>query len=208
MCIKPDGNTPGRTTRQSGTTLIELIMFIVIVSAALAGILQVMNLTTGHSADVMLRKQSLAIAESLLEEIELMPFTYCDPNDPNGNAGNSTLTTSTANCTAGWSQDVITGPIPSTSTRGSQTNPFNNVADYSNYQMSPSLTNGIVDVTGAPIPGLGGYSASVNITRAGIAWLGAASDGAALHITVTVTAPDGNQVVLDGYRTRYAPNSF
>jgi len=25
---------------------------------------------------------------------------------------------------------------------------------------------------------------------------------------VTVTAPDGNTVVLDGYRARYAPNSF
>jgi MSHA pilin protein MshD len=82
------------------------------------------------------------------------------------------------------------------------------VADYSNYQMNA----GIMDITGVLtntiISGLGSYKASVNITRAGTALLGAADNGAALLITVTVTAPDGNIVVLDGYRTRYAPNTF
>jgi len=57
--------------RQAGVTLIELIVFIVIISIAIAGILGVMNLTTGHSADTLIRKQSAVIAESLLEEIEL-----------------------------------------------------------------------------------------------------------------------------------------
>jgi MSHA pilin protein MshD len=193
----------GRLRYVRGTTLIELIVFIVIVSAALAGILKVMTLTTGHSSDTLLRKQSLAIATSLLEEIELMPFTYCDPTDVNAASA-----VSTAGCTAGLSQDVITGPTPGTATRSSITSPFNNVADYSNYQMSPSLTNGIVDVTGTVVSGLNKYSASVAISRAGTSFLGAADDGAALQIMVTVTAPDGNTVVLDGYRARYAPNSF
>ncbi len=67
--------------RQHGISLIELIMFIVIVSVALAGILLVMNVTTKGSADPLIHKQALAIAESLLEEVELMPFTYCDPDD-------------------------------------------------------------------------------------------------------------------------------
>ena len=56
---------------QRGISLIELIMFIVIISAALAGILLVMNQVTGHSADPLIRKQALAIAESMLEEIQL-----------------------------------------------------------------------------------------------------------------------------------------
>jgi MSHA pilin protein MshD len=59
---------------QRGISLIELIMFIVIVSVALAGILLVMNVTTKSSADPLIHKQSLAIAESLLEEIELQDF--------------------------------------------------------------------------------------------------------------------------------------
>lgn len=60
--------------RQAGVSLVELIMFIVIVSVAVAGILLVMNKVTGRSADILLRKQALAAAESLLEEIELHDF--------------------------------------------------------------------------------------------------------------------------------------
>ena len=63
--------------KQRGTSLIELIMFIVIVSIALAGIMQVLNQTTGRSADTLMRKQALAAAESLLEEIEAHPFAGC-----------------------------------------------------------------------------------------------------------------------------------
>lgn len=59
---------------QRGISLIELIMFIVIVSVALAGILLVMNVTTRGGADPLIHKQALAIAESLLEEIELQDF--------------------------------------------------------------------------------------------------------------------------------------
>ena len=58
-----------------GVSLIELIMFIVIISFALTGIMLVSNQTVGHSADTLLRKQALAAAESLLEEIEARPFS-------------------------------------------------------------------------------------------------------------------------------------
>jgi MSHA pilin protein MshD len=47
---------------QSGISLIELIMFIVIVSIALAGVINVLNLNTSHSADPVVRKQAMAIA--------------------------------------------------------------------------------------------------------------------------------------------------
>jgi MSHA pilin protein MshD len=60
---------------QRGASMIELILFIIIVSIALAGILLVMNTVTGHSADTLIRKQALAIAESMLEEIELQDFS-------------------------------------------------------------------------------------------------------------------------------------
>lgn len=73
MCI----NQP--VSRQSGISLIELIMFIVIVSIALAGIMLVMNQITGHSADTLVRKQALTAAESLLEEIEAHAFSGSFP---------------------------------------------------------------------------------------------------------------------------------
>ena len=71
--------------RQAGISLVELILFIVIVSIGLAGILSVMNLTTRHSADPMVRKQALAAAESLMEEIALKNFS-----DPDGSEAGET----------------------------------------------------------------------------------------------------------------------
>jgi len=62
-------------TRQRGISLIELIMFIVIVSIALAGILLGINQITGNSAGTLLRKQALTVAESVLEEIEAQKFS-------------------------------------------------------------------------------------------------------------------------------------
>lgn len=63
------------TLRQYGISLVELILFIVIVSIALMGILSVMNVTTRGSADPLIHKQALAIADSLLEEIQLQDFS-------------------------------------------------------------------------------------------------------------------------------------
>lgn len=63
-----------RVLLQRGISLVELIMFIVIVSVALTGILLVMNQVTRNSADPLIHKQAMAIAESLLEEIELQDF--------------------------------------------------------------------------------------------------------------------------------------
>lgn len=53
------------------------------VSAALAGVLRIFNEATARSADPAERRQALAIAESLLEEVSLMPFTFCDSEDAN-----------------------------------------------------------------------------------------------------------------------------
>lgn len=69
---------------QRGFTLIELIIFMVVVSAGLAGILTVMNTVVKSSADPMVRKQSLALADSILEEIVLK--AYADPDGVSGEA--------------------------------------------------------------------------------------------------------------------------
>jgi MSHA pilin protein MshD len=59
---------------QRGFSLVEVIMFIVIISLAMTGVLLVMNSVTRHSVDPMIHKQALAVAESLLEEVELQDF--------------------------------------------------------------------------------------------------------------------------------------
>jgi MSHA pilin protein MshD len=74
--------------RQAGFSLIELIFFIVVVSVGLAGILMVMDVSVKSSADPMVRKQAMALADSLMEEILLKPFV-----DPDGVSGETTRAT-------------------------------------------------------------------------------------------------------------------
>jgi MSHA pilin protein MshD len=66
---------------QSGVTLIELILSMVIISIAVTGIFSVINLTVNQSADPVVQHQAIAIAEAYLEEIQLQ--SYSDPNGSN-----------------------------------------------------------------------------------------------------------------------------
>lgn len=67
-----------RPARQAGLTLVEMVMFIAIVSLGLAGVLLVMNYTSRQSADPMIREQALLIAESYMEEI--LTKKFLDPS--------------------------------------------------------------------------------------------------------------------------------
>lgn len=183
-----------------GVTLIELVVFIVIVGVAMAGLFAAFNTITAASADPQVRKQALAIAESLMEEVQLMPFTFCDPDDANAAiATNATL--GVGGC-ATLSEDVTMG-AEGAETRYSPTSRFDNVSDYHNAPIGP----GIRDIEGNGILGLEAYSATITITRAGTA-LGLAADEEALKISILVTAPSGVSMTLEGYRMRYAPTTL
>lgn len=70
---------------------------------------------------------------------------------------------------------------------------FDDVRDYAGYQ-----TNGICDIGGNSVAGLGGYGVAVAITPA-FPLSGVADT---LRITVTATA-SGQAIALDGFRTNY-----
>lgn len=185
---------------QAGLTLIEMILFILIVGVALAAIVGVLNLTTKNSADPLRRKQALMIAEGLLEEVQLARFTFCDPGADK--AGDDAVTTS-AEC------DVPENWGPETG--GAR--PFDNINDYVG---APNVATGsfngvdgkLADANGEPM-NVDGYSATVTVTPESIGGIPVANPAAAdvdvLRIRVEVRY-DGEAVVLDGYRTRYAPN--
>lgn len=59
---------------ESGLSLPELILFIVVVSAGLAGVLSVLNLTAAKSSDPFPVKQAMAVAEAVIEEISLKNY--------------------------------------------------------------------------------------------------------------------------------------
>lgn len=60
-------------------TLVELIMFIIIVSVGIVGILSVMNIVVKSSADPILRKQAIAMAEAVLEEVMAKDYVEVTP---------------------------------------------------------------------------------------------------------------------------------
>ncbi|MFZ6750725.1 type IV pilus modification PilV family protein [Undibacterium sp. Ren11W] len=182
-----------RQRQQQGISLVELIMFIVIVSLGIVGILSVMNVTTKASADPMLRKQALSIAESLLEEIQLQAFTFCDPAD-----ANASTSLSQAGC-ASTAQAPTLGPKPNTESRYNEPR-FNNVGDYHGFTMT-----GIKDLQNTAVTGLGGYTATVNMLSDGASF-GLAADEV-LQINVTVTT-GSTSVLLSAYRFRYAPRAL
>lgn len=60
--------------RASGFTLIEMIIAIVIISVGLAGVLLAFNTAVKSSADPMIHKQMLTVAEEMMEEVLLKPY--------------------------------------------------------------------------------------------------------------------------------------
>lgn len=170
-------------------------MFIVIIGIAVAGVLRAIEVATLSSADPLIQKQALAIAEAYLEEVMAMPFTYCDPDDLDA----ATATSATVGAGACASVIEVIGAEVG-ETRGSGTTPYDNVNDYN------SLAAGApAAIDGTAISGLTSYNVSVAVVAEALSTVAAP---ASLRVTVTVTGPAGASVRLDGYRTRYAPNAL
>ena len=194
--------------RQAGLSMIELVVFIVIIGVAATGLLSTLTYTNARSADPLQRKQALLIAEGLLDEISLARMTFCHPDDPAAETA-----TSAAIGPTGCTTPETVGP-------SGAARPYFNVNDYVNaFNTATSITPGdstgrVTDVLGN-LKHNGRYTAFINIrsnSRLGPAGatqiVGAGNaDTDLLRITVEVTYGGGEKVVLDRYRTRYAPNS-
>lgn len=190
---------------QRGFTLIELVVFLVVISIAVVGLVAVMTRTTSSSADPQLRKQALVLAESMLEEVQLARFTYCDPVlDPAAETATNALPFDATNNPGGCNTPQNVKGAPSNDVR-----PYYNVTDYVRAFNAPleykkdaadnNFPNGYtVTVAVAPEAALGpaGSIAPVDATP---------NNMNALRITVVVSYGGGQAVTLVGYRTRYAP---
>lgn len=184
---------------QGGVTLVELIIFIVIVGVALTGLMRVFALNNVASSDPVVRKQALLIAESLLEEVQQAGFTWCDPA-----SASAATATSAAECEVaeGW------GP------EAGNTRPFDNINDYVSAPgvATAAFNNGAGRVADANGVAFGGaqYTATVTVTPLvlnGIGSAAMAADTDVLRIAVTVSYGIGgsDSLTLEGIRTRYAP---
>ncbi len=202
MSTRPTMIPAGRAvSRPGGFTLIELIVFIVVVSVALVGVMTVLNITSRSSADPMVKKQVLAAAEALLEEVQLQPFTYCAPDDSNAATAINPTTG------AGGCATTVQGLGAGGTARIADTD---NVGDYAGVTLNPVSS---IDGTYA----LTGYTASISVTPENLgpaaaqiasAVCASATDCSALNvlrISVSVTG-GGESVTLEGYRARHSPN--
>ncbi|MRX11676.1 type II secretion system protein [Pseudoduganella sp. FT25W] len=216
--------------RQQGVTIVELVIFIVIVGIAAAAILQVVNLATRNSADPLRRKQAMLIAEAYMEEVQQAQFTVCDVSD--ANAATATI----AEQGAGASDPTRCASAPKTFGRvGTKSRPYDNITDYVSvgYKLGNAERAFVgtdssgkqvdTDVAGNPLgaSSIGttlGNSALDGITTTlalnNVAGLGGLNSDAsdpktmiALRITITTTYGPGQSITLEGYRTRYAPEA-
>lgn len=195
--------------RQRGLTMIELVMFMVIVGVAAAGIIGVLNIAGQKSADPARRKQAMMIAEALMEEVQLARFTYCDPADPNA-------------ATAAKPGDACATPV-TVGVKNGMVRPYANVADYASVlgtdQPSFAVDGVDRDVNGRALgqfgvadSALSGIKSTValNVLDAANSLNGLTSTAAdlrVLRITIKTVYGSGpnDRIELDGYRTRYAP---
>lgn len=180
-----------RRRLQRGMTFIELIVSIVIVGIAVSGVLLVMNMTTGRSADPMLREQAVLIAESYMEEILAQKFVDPDTN--------------------------TVCPVPEAGLRSA----YDNACDYHNLTDNGcnSTSAGACDRRGNTISGLEAYNVTVNVfpnrtdTTAAVDLNGLTNDYPngyirVLRIEVRVTHDDVPDIdaALTAYRTNYVCN--
>lgn len=203
MSPRTEPRTLLRQCVQRGASLVELIMFIVVIGAGLAGIIGIWRTTAQGSADPLMQKQALAIAEAYLEEVLAAPFTYCDPDDAHAATAESTGAVNPADTTRCATTLEAIG-AEAGETRGSGTTPYDNVNDYSSLAAASPAS-----VDGTAIGGLSSYQVSIAVVAEALTASAVTVPAAAsLRATITVTGPGSTTVVLDGYRTRYAPNAL
>lgn len=112
-----------------GISLIEMIIFIVVVAVAFTGIMLATLNTTLHSADSMIRIRTVELSQSLLEEIYLKAY---DHSTPVGGGCVQFSNAATTNCTSGVSPtsdpDVPT-PLGAEEGQANRVN-FNDIDDF------------------------------------------------------------------------------
>ncbi|NRB38481.1 MAG: prepilin-type N-terminal cleavage/methylation domain-containing protein [Pseudomonadales bacterium] len=168
--------------QQKGVTLVELIIAISIVSIALAALMQSWSYNISSSADPLLQRKSLNLAQMYVDEILSKRF---DENSP---LGGGTIISASINCPTGSGLDA----------GESGRDDFDDVDDYHGVVDAPPL-----DINGVTMASYGSYQVAINISCISGQFAIASANHIKL-IEVAVTSPAAaNSFTLSVYKANF-----
>lgn len=157
-----------------GATLVELVITIVIISIAIAGVVGAFSLITGRSADPLNQTRAVELAQLYMDEI--LTKKYSESTPPGG------VPRQPGNCTLGPDS-------------GENRSTFNDVDDYNGLSEAPKTH------TDNALTGYDGFSVDVTVACAG-SDVGLAN-AEAKRIDLTITAPGNQSFVFSAYRVNF-----
>lgn len=204
--------------QQKGASLVELVIFIVIIAVALTGVMVVYINTTKHSADPMVRIRSIELAQSTLEEIMLKAYDDATP------VGGGCVRFAAASACPNGNPTAATETLGLIAEEGNNNRQlFDDVDDYhnrlycgQNVVAANTACPGLVCQTMQDESGdsniatiYRGYSVCIQVSFAGGELVAAPGTGTAVatndakRIDVTVTDPLNSRINLSAYRLNY-----
>lgn len=169
-----------QVNRQSGVTLIELVITIVVVGIAMSALISSLSTGIANSASPLWEGKALELSQAYLDEIIAMKY---DENTP---SGGSDLANASVSCTAAGFNDGESRAL------------FDDVDDYHNLSDSPPV---LIDST-IDMSEYANYSVDVQVACAGTE-VGLNNDESAKRIRVTVTVPGGESRSVAIYKGNF-----
>lgn len=205
------------TRHQYGLSLVELVVFILVVGIAFTAIMSVYIQTGARSGDAMLRLRTTELAQSLMEEILLKKYDERTPQSgncvrfPSGNSRCSGGPQALAQTAAGFGSDSgETRPI------------FDDVDDYHNIAycgtgaaaINPPCTSACTDLLDASGNNIAanypGFSVCIQVSFSGNEMNSVAPGTGttvlnedAKRIDIHITDPLDSQITFSAYRANY-----
>lgn len=181
-----------------GFTLIETVLFIIIVGIAVAAIGTQFATNVSRSHEPVLRQRALAVATAYMDEILRKRWNENTP------PGGGCVDTTSGSCTGGptVSSPTIGNEIGESGTCPSGAHDRVNYDDVDDYNAlsageRPTESSGCSDM-----PGYENFTVTVSVTQPDAPWEGI-SNLDVRKIDVSVDTPDGQTIALSAYRINY-----
>ena len=177
-------NNEGQGARdEAGFTLVEMVIFIIVLAIGISGVVLVINRTLLDAPEALVNTRAMEIAQLYLDEIITKKYDEQSPQGgtpPCDSAGNPA-------CTA----QASFGPD------SENRDQYDDVDDYlATAFQAPS------DAQGNALPNYADYDVQIDIVYAGTD-LGFADDRRAKRITITVRTPRDQNIPVSVYRTNF-----